>query len=174
GLASAEGIEGVEADFHPLAQADGLDVIDRHAILQRHTCDISTQRQTAFGRQTPKINGYAAAHFRFDYRARVSQCRAIEFTISHQHDLADHLDDGVALALGKTFKRWWASRQFVGQRDLAAADEESVMIENLSDRLSVASSRERRVAERPAQGDAQRFVQFGFLRIRQRQMLEAT
>src|SRR6266550_7182474 len=62
-FAAAESVEGVEADLHPLAEADGFDVVDRHAVFQRQSRDIGAQRETAIGRQVPEINCYAAACF---------------------------------------------------------------------------------------------------------------
>ena len=55
-FAAAESVEGVEADLHPLAEADGFDVVDGHAILQRQARDVGAQRQTAIGRQVPEID----------------------------------------------------------------------------------------------------------------------
>ena len=43
-FAAAESVEGVEANLHPLAEADGLDVVDRHSILQRQSRDVGAQR----------------------------------------------------------------------------------------------------------------------------------
>src|ERR1035441_11058812 len=55
-FAAAERVEGVEADFHPLAESDGFDVVNGHAILQRQSRDIRAQRQAALWRQVPKAD----------------------------------------------------------------------------------------------------------------------
>ena len=63
GFAAAESVEGVEADLHPLAESDGFDVVDGHAILQRQSGNIGAQRQAAIGRKVPEIDGHSAAGF---------------------------------------------------------------------------------------------------------------
>src|SRR5713101_8582415 len=78
-FAAAESVEGVEADLHPLADADGFDVVDRYAILQRQSRNIRAQRQTAIWREIPEINFNAASNIGPHHRSRVAQRRAVKF-----------------------------------------------------------------------------------------------
>src|SRR5208283_1348682 len=86
---AAESVEGVEADLHPLAESDGFDVVDGHAVLQRQSRDVGAQRQTAIGRQVQEINGNTAAGFvpakiGPKYRRWIAQRGAIEFAIAYE------------------------------------------------------------------------------------------
>ena len=96
GLAAAESVKRVEADLHPLAESDGFDVIDGHAILQRQPCNIGAQRETAIGRKVPEIDFHSTPYIGPHHRPRIAQRGAVEFAVAHQHDLADQFDDPVA------------------------------------------------------------------------------
>ena len=61
GFSLAIGVEGVEADLDPFAEADGLDVVDGNTILQGESGDVGAERKAAPRRQIPEIDHDAAA-----------------------------------------------------------------------------------------------------------------
>src|SRR3981189_440728 len=77
-FAAAESVEGVEADLHPLAEADGFDVVDRPSVLQRQSRDIRAHRETAIWREVPKIDCHAASDIGLHYRPRIAQRHAVK------------------------------------------------------------------------------------------------
>src|SRR6516165_5689815 len=84
GFPFAKGVESIEAYFEPLEEANCLDVINRHAILQSESRIIGPQGKTPHWRQTPKKNLHTAPGIGFIHVAGISARCAMQFTITNR------------------------------------------------------------------------------------------
>src|SRR5580704_7043325 len=107
------GVEGVEADLDPFAEADGLDVVDGDSVLEGEPGDVSAQRQTARRRQVPEMDNHSATEADADDRSRVAERGAIEFAITDSHDFADEVHNRLAVAERKPGETWHGLRKLV-------------------------------------------------------------
>src|SRR5690242_19640751 len=76
-FAIAVGIEGVESNFDPFEERDGLDVVDWDSVLQREPSLVGAQRKPLCGRQSPHENLDAAAHIELNNVVWISSCRSV-------------------------------------------------------------------------------------------------
>src|SRR5271167_280394 len=91
GFSVAVGVEGIEADLDPFAEADGFDVVDGHTVLERESGNIGAQRQTARWRQVPEMDDHSATQADTNDRARIAERGPIEFAVADRHDFADEM-----------------------------------------------------------------------------------
>ena len=121
-FALAISVESIEADLDPLAEANGFHVVDRYSIFHGVAGEIGAQRQPAVGRKSPEMHNDTAAKIGANYPARVAERSAVEFAVTHHHDLSDVLHDFLSCLEGKPFKFWRGLSQFTLERDFTALD----------------------------------------------------
>src|SRR6266567_3703789 len=98
GLALTIGIEGIEANFDPLAQPDGFDVIDGNAILNGESRNICAKRQTTRRGQIPEMHDNAPTERSADDGTRVAERSAIEFAVANRHHFTNGVHHELAFA----------------------------------------------------------------------------
>src|SRR4029077_6393337 len=89
GLSLAIGVESVEADLDPFAEADGFDVVDGDAVLPGVAREVGAEGEAAGGRQSPNMHDDAAAEVGADHRARLAERGAVEFAVADNHAFAN-------------------------------------------------------------------------------------
>ena len=173
-LAVAEGVEDVESDLRALEERERFGVAAGHAVLEDEYGVVGERRHASLVRRAPHEEFDAATGLGAPNGARVAVREAVQFTVAHRHRVASHVEKllpfGARELLDGHGRR---ALDFARERNVAAREERRVVVENFSHASSHARARLRSVAEFPSDGESERVVERGALRVGDVQALEA-
>src|SRR5579883_233689 len=158
GFTFAESVIEIEAGFHALEQRKPFEVSDGDAVLEKHPGVICAQRETPLAGDAEEVEIDAAAEVGMIDVRGVGIGEAPQLAIPHGGRIENHVEN--LLGAGDAGQGNLRGGEFAFERDVAAFEERTTVIEDIPARNARARARRRRIAEFPAERDLEQIVGF--------------
>src|SRR5712691_8378334 len=156
-FAFAKGVEDVEADFHPLAEPEGIGIADRNAVAKNKRRESGAQRKTPFWNETDQKNLQPAAGVGGDDGGWIAPGEVVQLAIAGGQRGARHLQNLLSFTPRKSRDPQRRTGELALDRDVAAREERRALIENPARLPSHSRSRVQGI-ELPANTEIERDV----------------